>query len=92
MWRTSGLPGNLATVIAFDHAEREIDPGRETTGRREISVLDKARAALKLNVRKLMGEPSKCAVVGGRGFTVKQTSFRQNKCACTNRHGDIGGF
>ena len=66
----SGLPGNLATVIAFDHTEGEIDSGRKSASGCEISILDEARAALELNVRKFYGKASKRAVIRGRGFAV----------------------
>src|SRR5205807_4448116 len=75
----SGLPGNLATVIAFDHTEGEIDSGRKTTGGCEISILDEARAALELNVRKFYGKASTRAVIRGRGFAAQQSGFSEDK-------------
>src|SRR5258708_37147705 len=70
----SGLPGNLATVIAFDHTEREIDSGRKTTGGCEVYIFDKARAGLGLNVLKLQGTMSERAVRRGPRLDAGQTA------------------
>src|SRR4030095_13386250 len=85
-----GLLSNVATVVTFDHAQREIDPGRKSAGSGEVAVLNKARAAFELDVRKRHGETPERAVIRGRGFALEQTGLRQNKRAGTDRHRDIG--
>src|SRR6266567_9024623 len=71
--------GNVAAVIALDHAEREIDAGRKPAGGREISIFDEPRAALELNIRKFHRETSERAMKRGRGLAIKQSGLRQNK-------------
>src|SRR5437868_535368 len=47
---------DFASVVTLDHAQREIDSGGKSTGRREISVFNETSTAFEVDLRELHRE------------------------------------
>ncbi len=82
--------GDVAAVVALDHAEREIDARGKSAGAGEIPVFDEPGAALEMDIRELHRKRIKCGVKCGGGFAGQQPGLGQNKGAGANRHRDVG--
>src|ERR1700690_1011139 len=60
--------GLFAAVVTLDHVEREINAGRKSTRRGEITLVHEPGSALQLDIRKLRGESRVRTVMRSRGF------------------------
>src|SRR5882762_4217385 len=87
-----GFLGNVATVVALDHAEREIDTRRKSASAGEIAIFNEASTALEVNIGKLPRKISKRRMKRGGGFAGQESGLSQNKRAGADRHRDVSVF
>src|SRR5262249_40902480 len=80
-----GSVGDLATEVAPDQMQTEVDPGRETGRREDVAVVDEEPVLVELHLRVDAAEQVGPLPVGGRRSVVEQPGRAEHERARTDR-------